>query len=112
MQEVIFNFCAMGGMLRQEWTVAAPSERMVRVCREGMTNRAIPALGRALRPPAPNLAGVFSYRLLHDCLTEGCAIASMNFIRIYHSWHQNNLVHSEVPKVYDQAPRVGWKESG
>src|SRR5260370_40628591 len=36
----------------------------------------LPALGRALRPLAPNLPGVLSYCLLHDRLTEGCAIAS------------------------------------
>src|ERR1700739_1433761 len=31
--------------------------------------------GRALRPIAQNLGRVLSYRLLHDRLTEGCAIA-------------------------------------
>ena len=36
----------------------------------------LPALGCALRPFAHNLWRVLSYRLLHDRLTEGCAIAS------------------------------------
>src|ERR1700686_4053541 len=35
-------------------------------------------LGRAIRPLAHNLWRVLSYRLLHDRLTEGCAIASSN----------------------------------
>src|SRR5258708_6195886 len=34
------------------------------------------ALGRALRPLAHHLWRVLSYRLLHDRLTQGCAIAS------------------------------------
>src|SRR5271170_3904249 len=38
--------------------------------------RELPALGRALRPLARNLRRVLSHRLLHDRLTEGCAIAS------------------------------------
>jgi hypothetical protein len=32
--------------------------------------------GRAPRPLALNLSGIFSYRMLHDRFTEGCAIAS------------------------------------
>jgi hypothetical protein len=36
----------------------------------------LPTLGRALRPFAHDLWCFFSYRLLHDRLTEGCAIAS------------------------------------
>ena len=40
--------------------------------------RKLPTLGRALRPFAHDLWRFFSYRLLHDRLTEGCAIASRN----------------------------------
>src|SRR5260370_259041 len=36
----------------------------------------LPALGRALRPLAHDLWRLLSYCLLHDRLTEGCAIAS------------------------------------
>src|ERR1700676_3461839 len=36
----------------------------------------LPAIGRALRPLAHDLWRVLSHRLLHDRLTEGCAIAS------------------------------------
>ncbi len=38
--------------------------------------RKLPPLGGALRSIAHDLSRVFSYRLLHDRLTEGCAIAS------------------------------------
>ena len=38
--------------------------------------RKLPTLGRAIRPFAHNLRCVLSYRLLHDRLTEGCAIAA------------------------------------
>jgi hypothetical protein len=38
--------------------------------------RKLPPLGGALRPLAHDLSRVLSYRLLHDRLTEGCAIAS------------------------------------
>ncbi|MHB8413462.1 MAG: tyrosine-type recombinase/integrase [Candidatus Acidiferrales bacterium] len=38
--------------------------------------RKLPAPGRALRPLAHHLWRLLSYRLLHDRLTEGCAIAS------------------------------------
>ena len=34
----------------------------------------LPAIGRALRPLAHDLWRVLSHRLLHDRLTEGCAI--------------------------------------
>src|SRR5437899_3059736 len=40
--------------------------------------RKLPPLGGALRPLAHDLSRVLSYRLLHDRLTEGCAIASSN----------------------------------
>jgi hypothetical protein len=35
-----------------------------------------PPSGGSLRSPAYHLSSLFPYRLLHDCLTEGCAIAS------------------------------------
>ena len=38
--------------------------------------RKLPPLGGALRPLAHDLSRVLSYRLLHDRLTEGCAIAT------------------------------------
>jgi hypothetical protein len=41
----------------------------------GPTPRKLPTLGRTIRPFAHNLRCVLSYRLLHDRLTEGCAIA-------------------------------------
>jgi hypothetical protein len=37
--------------------------------------RQLPALGRPLRPLAHDLWRFLSYRLLHDCLAESCAIA-------------------------------------
>jgi hypothetical protein len=41
--------------------------------------RQLPTLGSTLRPFAQDLWRVFSYRLFHDRLTEGYAIASSNF---------------------------------
>jgi hypothetical protein len=55
------------------------------------TNRVRPATqdGRALRPLAPNLPGVLSYRPLHDRLTKGCAIGS----RKHRSLHCAGILH-------------------
>src|SRR6266436_6709554 len=43
--------------------------------------RKLPPLGGALRPLAHDISRVLSYRLLHDRLTEGCAIASTQIER-------------------------------
>src|SRR5216683_417868 len=42
--------------------------------------RKLPPLGGALRPLAHDISRVLSYRLLHDRLTEGCAIASKHLL--------------------------------
>jgi hypothetical protein len=49
----------------------------------------LPTLGRALRPLANDLWRVLSHRLLHDRLTEGCAIAS--------SGNANNQGSNPIP---------------
>jgi len=53
-------------------TLQAAIDRGTHQCLAGK----LPTLGRALRPFAHDLWCLFSYRLLHDRLTEGCAIAS------------------------------------
>jgi hypothetical protein len=61
-------------------TLPAAMDRGTHQCLVGE----LPTFGRALRPFADNLWCFFSYRLLHDRLTEGCAIASRTVWRI--SW--------------------------
>ena len=53
-------------------TLPAAMDRGTHSCLAGK----LPTLGCTLRPFAHDLWCLFSYRLLHDRLTEGCAIAS------------------------------------
>jgi hypothetical protein len=57
-------------------TLPAAMDRGTHQCLVGE----LPTFGRALRPFADNLWCFFSYRLLHDRLTESCAIASRRFV--------------------------------
>src|SRR5579863_7026322 len=55
----------------------------------------LPPFSHPLRPFTPNLQGVLSYRLLHDRLKEGCAIASS---LICCRWVPNTDSHSHHPR--------------
>src|ERR1700674_4532247 len=58
------------------WPSAAPIPKTLGSRTHDRLARQLPALGSTLRAFAQDLWCVFSHRLLHDRLTEGCAIAS------------------------------------
>src|SRR5579863_9228850 len=58
------------------WPSAAPVPKTLGDRTHDRLARKLPALGSTLRPFAEDLWCVLSYCLLHDRLTEGCAIAS------------------------------------
>jgi hypothetical protein len=58
------------------WPSATPVPKTLGDRTHDRLARKLPALGSTLRPFAEDLCCVLSYCLLHDRLTEGCAIAS------------------------------------